>query len=187
MSASLKSNKEFTAPGFFVEWQVDEFSPVKSSPARKVLLVAAEPATRERLGGWLASEGHDVIECPGPTAPEYTCIGSRGGDCPLAKAADVVVLDLHLDSDAAMTGTPSWQLVDYYVGRGNPVIAITGLDQMGRFFLDDRVTTLERPIERRTLLKAVERVTHKRSSVVEIGTFRWTPRETRSRRRMVGH
>lgn len=155
MSTSLRIEKELSDPGFFVEWQIDEFSPAESSPPRKVLLIAAEPATRERLGGWLASEGHDVIECPGPTAPEYTCIGSRGGDCRLAKAADVVVLDLNLDSDAAMTGTPSWQLVDYYVERGHPVIAISGLDQMGRFFLDDRVITLDRPVDREGLLRSV--------------------------------
>ena len=187
MSASLKSNKEVTAPGFFVEWQMDEFSHRKTSPPHGVLLVVADPSARERLGGWLISGGHDVIECPGPTAPEYTCIGSRGGDCPLAKAADVVVLDLHLDSDAAMSGTPSWQLVDYYVGRGHPLIAIRGLDQMGRFFLDDRVKSLERPVERSDLLKAVEDMTQRRSSVPEIGALRWTPRATRSRRRMLGH
>lgn len=179
MSTSLRIEKELSDPGF-VEWQIDEFSPAESSPPRKVLLIAAEPAIRERLGGWLASEGHDVIECPGPTAPEYTFTRSRGGDCPLAKAADVVVLDLHLDSDAAMTGTPSWQLVDYYVQRGHPVIAIAGLDQMGQFFLDDSVKTLLRPVDRRDLLQAVDHVTQRRSSVVETGTLRWTPKPVRS-------
>ena len=77
-----------------------------------VLIVDRDADTRDRVGTWLEDAGLDVVACPGPTAPEFTCIGSRDGQCPLAQEADVIVLDLWLDSDAAMVGTRARSLVD---------------------------------------------------------------------------
>ena len=57
------------------------------------LIVDRDPDLRDRVGGWLEDEGLDVVACPGPTAPEYTCIGSMDGHCPLAQEADLVVLE----------------------------------------------------------------------------------------------
>jgi hypothetical protein len=79
-----------------------------------VLNVDRDPDTRDRVGRWLEDAGLDVVACPGPTAPEFTCIGSRDGHCPLAQKADLIVLDLWLDSDAAMIGTRAWNLVRFY-------------------------------------------------------------------------
>ena len=141
-----------------------------------VLLVVADAERREQIGGWLSSEGHEVRECPGPLAPDYTCLGGRRRDCPLARDVDAVVLDLSLASDQVATGTPSWQLLDYYLERGHPVVAISAPDQQNRFFLDDRVITLQRPGNREEILAAVDYLVEKRSTVEQIGTFRLTPR-----------
>jgi hypothetical protein len=42
-----------------------------------VLLVESDHAESERLGRALENAGYEVITCPGPTAPEYACIGGR--------------------------------------------------------------------------------------------------------------
>src|SRR6266511_2742711 len=55
-----------------------------------VLVVDRDPDTRDRIGAWLEDAGLDVLVCPGPTAPEFTCVGSGEGRCPLARAADLV-------------------------------------------------------------------------------------------------
>lgn len=188
MQRMEEQEREGSTCGFIVEWQLPEV-PQSMSPfigprprdqALRVLLVDADPAARERIGKWLSQEGYDVIECPGPSAPDYTCLGSRGMDCPLAKAAAVVVLDLNLASDAVVAGTPSWRLVDYYIGRGHPVVAISGPQQMGRFFFDDRVISLDKPIDRDSVIAAVKNLAAKRGSVAEIGMLRLTPRSTPS-------
>lgn len=75
-----------------------------------MLLVGSDGEARDRLGGWLADAGYDVIECGGPASADG-CIGMRTGSCALAHAAEVVVVD----------GTPSDDL------DALPVIALTGL------------------------------------------------------------
>lgn len=142
----------------------------------RVLVVAADSRSRERLGDWLTEDGHEVIECPGPCAPDYTCLGGRGEPCPLAKAADVVVLDMLLASDSVIAGTPSWRLLDYYLERGHPVVAISGPDEASRFYPDERVISLSRPADRNELLGAVDFLGERRHSVVDIGALRLTPR-----------
>src|SRR6266498_3675726 len=70
-----------------------------------VLLVEADADERDRFGAWLEDEGFDLLTCPGPTEPDYTCIGARTGACPLAAEASVVILDMSLDSEAVVMGT----------------------------------------------------------------------------------
>src|SRR5512141_3123813 len=70
-----------------------------------VLVVEADAAERERYGSWLEGSGFDVLMCPGPTEPDYTCVGARDGVCPLAEEASVVVLDMSTESEAVMMGT----------------------------------------------------------------------------------
>jgi CheY-like chemotaxis protein len=65
-----------------------------------VLIVDRDSDTRDRVGRWVEDAGLDVVACPGPTAPEFTCIGSGDGHCPPAQEADLIVLDLWLESDA---------------------------------------------------------------------------------------
>ncbi len=93
--------------------------------------------------------------CPGPRAPEYTCVGGRGGPCPLAEAADVVVLDLDLDSEAVEQGTASSELLSYYTGLGKPVVAFGPYAQVVRAYAEGRVRAIRWPVRREELIGAV--------------------------------
>lgn len=120
-----------------------------------VLLIDDSPVERELLGRWLVEAGYRVQTCPGPRAPELSCIGGRSMRCPLAANAHVVVLDLRLASDVAMRGTPAWHLLVTYVAMGKQVVALTGQDDAVRPREDEQVTTLPRPPARDELLAAV--------------------------------
>jgi CheY-like chemotaxis protein len=122
---------------------------------RTVLVVARTPAARRDLGSWLEDEGEEVMMCPGPGAPDYTCIGSRDDRCVLAEAADVVVIDLELAGDVAMAGTPGWQLFLYYVSLGKKVVAIFGSEDPIRPLADDQVAVVRRPAEPREIIDAI--------------------------------
>lgn len=89
-----------------------------------VLVVEADPAERERFGTWLEGAGFAVLACPGPTEPDYTCVGGREGACPLVAEADLVVLDMSLDSETLMTGTPAEELLGLYLMAGRPVVVL---------------------------------------------------------------
>lgn len=96
--------------------------------------------------------------CPGPSAPEYTCIGGRGEACPLATAADVVVLDLRLQSDEMDMGVPGWQLALVYRELGKPLVALTGESDPVRLVREPGVAVLPRRPAPDVLLDAVRRV-----------------------------
>jgi hypothetical protein len=89
-----------------------------------VLLVEADADERERFGAWLEDEGFRVITCPGPTEPDYTCIGGRTGACPLAADASIVVLDMSTQSEAVVMGTAAEELLGLYLWTGARVIAL---------------------------------------------------------------
>jgi hypothetical protein len=89
-----------------------------------VLLVESDPIELERLGRAIEDAGSQVIECPGPTAPDYTCIGGREGYCPLLGRADVTVLDTWLAGDELGVGTSSDELVEIYAASGRTVVAL---------------------------------------------------------------
>ena len=91
---------------------------------RSVLVVEHDPTERERLASALEGDGFQVLLCSGPTEPDYTCIGSRSGTCPLATEEAVVVLDMSLDSELVMMGTPAEELLEMYLGSGHPVLAL---------------------------------------------------------------
>ena len=91
---------------------------------RTVLLIESDPGIREGLGAALEAEGHEVISCPGPTAPDYTCIGGRDGYCPLVERADVVVLDPWLAGEVHGIGTTAQALIDVYVRSGRTVLLL---------------------------------------------------------------
>jgi CheY-like chemotaxis protein len=91
---------------------------------RSVLVVEHDPTERERLASTLEGDGFQVLLCSGPTEPDYTCIGSRSGTCPLATGEAVVVLDMSLDSELLMMGTPAEELLEMYLGSGHPVLAL---------------------------------------------------------------
>lgn len=118
-----------------------------------VLLVESDEGERERLGTALEGAGYQVIACPGPTAPDYTCIGGREGYCPLLERADVVVLDPWLAGDEIGVGTTSDDLVALYAGSGRTVVAIDAvhLDPIAQ----GNIIRLDRHPEARSVVAAV--------------------------------
>ncbi len=89
-----------------------------------VLVVEADPDERGRFGGWLERAGFQVLVCPGPTEPDYTCVGSRGRTCPLAAETDVIVLDMNLQSEGVVVGTPAEELLGLYLMSGRRVVVL---------------------------------------------------------------
>jgi CheY-like chemotaxis protein len=89
-----------------------------------VLLVESDAVERERISTSLEDAGFEVTLCPGPSAPDYTCVGTRALECPLAKGASVVVLDMTLDGEDLMEGTAAEELLDVYILAGHRVIAL---------------------------------------------------------------
>jgi hypothetical protein len=89
-----------------------------------VLVVEADAAERDRYAAALEAAGFPVLTCPGPTQPDYTCVGSRGGTCALVAEAAVVVLDMSLDSEALLTGTPAEELLGLYLTSGRAVVVL---------------------------------------------------------------
>jgi len=121
-----------------------------------ILVVEFDRLTGSALGSRLEREGHEVLLCPGPGPQDYTCLGGRDETCPLERAADVIVLDLHLASDDMMLGTPGWQLLLHYVTAGKHVVAIVGDEDPVRPHSDDQVTVLRRPAAAETVALAVQ-------------------------------
>jgi hypothetical protein len=128
---------------------------------RSVLVVEHDPTERERLASTLEGDGFQVLLCSGPTEPDYTCIGSRSGTCPLATGEAVVVLDMSLDSELVMMGTPAEELLEMYLGLGHPVLALgsrPGEEMPGRLL------RLRRHPEPAVLIEAVWRLASPRHS-----------------------
>ncbi len=92
--------------------------------AGSVLVVEADSSERARFGAWLERAGYQVLYCPGPTEPDYTCIGSRGQPCPLAAEARLVVLDMSLESEAVVMGTAAEELLGLYLVSGHQIVAL---------------------------------------------------------------
>jgi hypothetical protein len=89
-----------------------------------ILVVEADPSERSRFGAWLESAGFQVLFCPGPTEPDYTCLGSRGQPCPLAIEAQLVVLDMSLESEAVVMGTAAEELLGLYLVSGHRIVVL---------------------------------------------------------------
>ncbi len=121
-------------------------------------MVEADPRTRERMGSWLERAGYEVLTCRGPSAPDYSCLAGRHEPCPLALEADAIVLDLHLASDTLVVGTPSWEILLYYVSLHKPVVALVGEEDPIRPVSDEEVTVLRRPVRKGGLVGAVSRL-----------------------------
>lgn len=116
---------------------------------RTVLLVESHPETMVRIADTLEAAGHEVLFCPGPSAPDYTCIGARAGTCPLLERADVVVLDPRLESDELGLGTSANELVELYAASGRTVVVLGAVGWLEPFtdghvvHLGDRPDTAE--------------------------------------------
>jgi len=76
-----------------------------------VLLIEADHERRDAMLEWLENRGFEVTPCPGPTGPQYVCIGDRTGSCPLIAGADVIILDCELQSKRFLEGTAAADLL----------------------------------------------------------------------------
>ena len=119
-----------------------------------VLLVEPDDDDRERLTDALAHAGHEVIPCPGPTAPDYTCIGGTDGYCPLVETADVVVFDPWLPGDDLGVGTSAAELCRLYAESGRTVIVLGSGGWLDPF-VGGHVVRLEARPEVATVVAAV--------------------------------
>lgn len=124
-----------------------------------VLVVEQDDELRDRLGKWLEDIGFDVMACPGPTRPDYTCVAGRGKPCPLAEAADAILVDLWLASDSVLFGTSSTELLDYYLSSKKPVVALSATSDhsmLADLFLEEALFPIESPPERLELCETVQ-------------------------------
>jgi hypothetical protein len=120
-----------------------------------VLVVEADADERDRLGTVLERSGYDVVLCPGPVGPDYVCIGGREGRCPLIDGSDIVVLDLWLESDTLMMGTPSDELLRLYQSARKPVIALGSTESPAPDPRNEPIAHLARHPDPDGLLRAV--------------------------------
>ncbi len=120
-----------------------------------VLLVERSREDLDRIGRWLEEGGYEVLDCPGPTGPEYRCVAGRTGSCPLVPGADAVVIDLWLESDAVLEGTSAVDLLGFYLGSGLPVVALTHSEEAVHLFCEDNLATLSWPPDRREVVETV--------------------------------
>jgi len=125
---------------------------------KAVLLVDVDASERGILGEALEDAGFRVLDCPGPSLPDYTCIGAREGYCPLVEQADAVVLDLWTRGDEVGVGTSGEDLLELYVTSGKPVVALGPGGQLADPAADERVVRLAEHPEAKTLVEAVRRL-----------------------------
>lgn len=128
-----------------------------------VLVVEPDLERRDEIAGWLEANGYDVLMCGGPKGPDYVCLGGRDERCPLAQAVDTVVLDIRLESDTVMFGTPGWMLLLYYFEQGKKIIALSGEGDPVHPLADDQVTLIPRSADRATLVRAVSHAIGRRN------------------------
>lgn len=121
------------------------------------LLVSPDPTDRERFGEWLESAGIDAINCPGPSAPEFRCLGTSNCSCPLVGLADVAVLDVRRLPGLATPGRLGWRLLRYYLEHGKPVVMIADRSRKPRF-RPEQVFLLRPNPGRESLLLAIRAV-----------------------------
>jgi hypothetical protein len=122
---------------------------------RTVLVVEPFAAERERLAAVLEDDGFRALWCPGPSGPDSTCIGIRGGTCPLEAEASVVVLDMSIGSDEAMLGAPAEDLLGMYLEAGHPVVT---LDDQRRGGEPGQLISMRRHPDAQEFLAAVRRL-----------------------------
>jgi hypothetical protein len=122
----------------------------------RVLVVEPDPIRRGTYGEWLEEAGYEVMACPGPTAPDYTCVGGREDECPLIEPADVVILNLDLDSDVHAVGTSSFDLLTLYSDAGKPVVAHGADHALVRMFSRRAICELFGPPSRAELIGSVK-------------------------------
>jgi hypothetical protein len=123
-----------------------------------VLLVERDEVRREQYGAWLEEAGLQPINCPGPHASDFTCLGSRGQRCALSVAADIVVFNSQPLSIVSRHGLPGWRLLRHYLAMGKPVVVISSQPRRHQSFRPEQVASLAADPGRESLLLAVRRL-----------------------------
>jgi CheY-like chemotaxis protein len=123
----------------------------------RILLVMGDDRARDEIGGTLEAAGHEVLACPGPLSPDYTCVGIRQGACPLARGVDAVVLDARMPGDDLLGGATGWQLGMLYRDMGLPVVAIVDASAATTLLQAHGVQTLRHGASSRAIRDALDR------------------------------
>ena len=126
--------------------------------AKTVLLVDLDATERDGLGEALEDAGFQVLDCPGPSFPDHTCVGAREGYCPLVEHADSVVLDLWTRGDELGLGTSGEELLELYVSSGTPVVALGLGGQLADPTEEERVIRLDEHPDAQRVVGAVRRL-----------------------------
>jgi hypothetical protein len=122
------------------------------------LVVSEDEGLRATLAEWLEDDGIDVMVCPGPRRPHYSCIGLRGQPCPLIHGADLVLVDLHPESGQLIDSTSRNELVNHYRQLGRRVVAIVDGDTTLDLPATKGLAVVCRLAERGTLVGTVRAV-----------------------------
>jgi hypothetical protein len=125
-----------------------------------ILLVERDDERRALFGGWLDAAGYEVLSCPGPSAPEYSCVGRRSGHCPLVEAASLVVLDLSCSSGSEIRPIVDVELLAYYLMTGKSIVALGDGEDLLAEPPSEGVTPMERTPECRSFLAAIGSALH---------------------------
>jgi len=120
-----------------------------------ILLVEQDEQRRARFGEWLQDAGYEVLTCPGPSAPAYSCIGTRAGRCALVDPASLLVLDLSFSPDAMVRAPIGVDLLGFYLLTGKPIIALGRGDDLLADPPEDQLIALERTPNRGDFLATV--------------------------------
>jgi len=126
---------------------------VTSAPS--VLVVSSDAGLREQVAVWVGEAGYEVITCPGPHPPGYSCIGLRGERCPLDAVADLTVLDLHPSGPALGDETGRAALVEIYQADGRPVLVLADELSSEPHAETSGAAILERTADRGALMASV--------------------------------
>jgi len=120
-----------------------------------VLVVSSDAGLREQVAVWVGEAGYEVITCPGPHPPGYSCIGLRGERCPLDAVADLTVLDLHPSGLALGDETGRAALVEIYQADGRPVLVLADELSSEPHAETSGAAILERTADRGALMASV--------------------------------
>jgi CheY-like chemotaxis protein len=122
----------------------------------RVLVVEPDRLVRDVIARRLVAADYDVTACPGPSAPDYTCMGTRGSRCPLEAVADVVVLDADLPGEEVADAASGIDLLSYYTGMEKPTVTLRAAPQVLRLSAAEPIRNLEWPPETGALIRAID-------------------------------
>jgi DNA-binding transcriptional LysR family regulator len=121
------------------------------------LVVSEDNGLRDNLAEWLEDAGVQVMICPGPRAPRFSCVGLRREPCALLGVADVVLVDLHPEPGELVDRTSRYMLLEHYRHHGRQVLAIvdgTAVELDGI----NGVAVVDRMVQRDLLVGAVRQL-----------------------------